>query len=86
MKSDCSDGSDEAQNCTASSLGLKELNFEAADGFNSSGWTLGAKGRTGNDPWTILSGPAPQRLAIETGPPFDHTYFNKTGHYLYSRM
>ena len=39
----------------------------------------------GNEPWTLLKGAAPQRAALDTGPPFDHTRFNNTGHYLYSR-
>ena len=62
------------------------LTFEAGDGFKSSGWTLGPKGRQGEAPWQLLSGPAPQRAAIQTGPPFDHTFFNKNGHYLYSQL
>lgn len=33
--------------------------------------------------WALKQGEAIERKTLKTGPPFDHTFFNASGHYLY---
>lgn len=73
---DCQDGSDE-DNCPVGNL----ITFENE---NLNGFYFGKPSSEGDLRWKIVGGFDSQRFLYHDALPFDHTFFNKSGHYILS--
>lgn len=80
LKDDCSDASDEV-GCDLTAI---EISFEGKGDEVYKGFTSGKVGIEADFEWRLASGQLPERDSLGSGPPFDNTFANLTGRYLYA--